>query len=267
MAVSQIIMDYILRQKMIEVPAVQNKFSLSYREMKTIIDELIEDEKLKFLSGVAYSVKESKDKSDKKSEKDLVEELCRKRIELLTENPKKNKECFEEDKDEVIYDKHYGVMEKAKIDKRDKGSETPMERMFNAIYPSNEAEEDDDDYWDVTAVDKMEAVLFDGITNQIRWNSEDNEFIARLENMTYFAFQFDFDKKTLKIHDKGDTARRAEASIRRIENVLKQYPNVTFEKSPYLDLNVISVTIINPNAILEALMILYAAVDAVKKLK
>ncbi len=53
------ILKYIKKNKYIEFPSLQEKFNLSYKETKSIIDDLISNGTLVFDSGVKYSYKES----------------------------------------------------------------------------------------------------------------------------------------------------------------------------------------------------------------
>ena len=50
------IKKYIISQTEFQVPFVQNMFSVSYPEMKEVLDELIKERKIEFVSGMTYKV-------------------------------------------------------------------------------------------------------------------------------------------------------------------------------------------------------------------
>lgn len=55
------VISYILSQREIEAPAVQNEFSLSYCDVKEILDKLVCEGRIEFESGVKYKIVSSAD--------------------------------------------------------------------------------------------------------------------------------------------------------------------------------------------------------------
>lgn len=53
---NELVMKYILSQNIIEMPALQKKFDLTYLEAKTVVDFMLNGKMLEYASGVAYSV-------------------------------------------------------------------------------------------------------------------------------------------------------------------------------------------------------------------
>lgn len=104
------IIDYIKKRKMITVPTIQKRFSLSYNQAKNIFAELVEEGKLFFASGITYNVRAEEPKmpepAERPSQRFSLAEYMRKRSLLRPEETDSEDDEEEEDKnyEEIEYD-------------------------------------------------------------------------------------------------------------------------------------------------------------------
>lgn len=91
--------------------------------------------------------------------------------------------------------------------------------------------------------------------------SDDDKFILGFDGEPKFELKFVNDGRSLKISDGGKTLEQISQTNRKINNVLKGFNPVKLEGDE------ISITLDNPFGTLMALMTLYSAIEAVKKMK
>lgn len=124
-----------------------------------------------------------------------------------------------------------------------------------------ESEDDDEeDEQDDNTVD-LRAVLIECLERGLQDKSDNDKFILGLDGESKFELKFVNDGRSLKISDGGKTVEQVSQTKRKINNVLKSYAPVKLEGEE------ISITIDNPYGTLMALLTLYSAIDAVKKMK
>lgn len=92
-------------------------------------------------------------------------------------------------------------------------------------------------------------------------NEAGDKFVIGFGNEHGFELKFVNDGKQLRIGDKGGSVANTQAGKRRITNLLKSYPQVRLEGDE------LCITLENPAETLMGLLTLYAAADAVKRLK
>lgn len=107
----------------------------------------------------------------------------------------------------------------------------------------------------------MEPILVDCFSRGLQEDLDGTKFILGLNGESDFELKFVNGGSVLRISDGGRTLRTSTQTKRKIKNVLKNFAPVT------LDGEEISITLDNPYATLMALLTLYSAVYAVKKMK
>lgn len=105
------------------------------------------------------------------------------------------------------------------------------------------------------------SALIDCFTVALRNGADDGKYALKLNKDMHFEFEFVHKGNRLRLSDGGRTLQQTVSTKRKIKNVLKGFAPVG------LDGEEISITIEDPHATLIALLTLYAAIDAVKKLR
>lgn len=124
-----------------------------------------------------------------------------------------------------------------------------------------ESEDDDEeDEQDDNTVD-LRAVLIECLERGLQDKSNNDKFILGLNGEPKFELKFVNDGKSLTISDCGKTVEQVSQTKRKISNVLKSFAPVRMDEEE------ISITIDNPYGTLMALLTLYSAIEAIKKMK
>ncbi len=220
------IKKYILSQEKIEFPEVQNKFSISYAEMKSVFDELSKENKLEFVSGVTFKI----------IGKDVINDLFRRE-----------------------------ARESYSIDDRLREIENRRRALTERLHRMNDFDdEDDDDEYEPEEdreVDLREA-LIRCLECGLQEITCEKKYILGMEDGLNFELKFVQNGSALRISDCGMIFPAVGQTRRKVKNVLKNYSSVVLEED-----GEISITVENVFGTLMALMTLYSAVDAVKKMK
>lgn len=95
----------------------------------------------------------------------------------------------------------------------------------------------------------------------LRERVEGEEYVIAMDDVTDFEIKFVDNGNSIKVSDGGFTLLESGITKQRIKNALKNYPPVK------LDDNEITVTVNCPDDALRSIMILYAAVAAIKRMK
>lgn len=135
-----------------------------------------------------------------------------------------------------------------------------MERLRRMNEKDDSADADEEHVQDNQTLDLRES-LIKCLERGLQDKSDSDKFILDLEGSPEFELKFVNDGKSLKISDGGKTLTQVSQTKRKINNVLKEFVPVKLEG------NEISITIENPFGTLKALLTLYSAIDAVKKMK
>ncbi len=124
----------------------------------------------------------------------------------------------------------------------------------------------DDDWREVDNEDESNSadakdLLIESIFLRLKDKSKTEKYIMSLDGNWQFEIKFIQNGEKLKISDEGKTLAQATTNKQKIEEVLSEFAPVVLED------NEISVTIEDSTNTLMALLTLYSAVDAVKKIK
>ena len=102
------IIEYIKKRKTITVPSVQKRFSLSYNQATTIFNELVEEGKLFFDSGITYNVRADEPKMPqpdiKPSQRFSLSEYMRRKSLLRSEETDAEDDSKEDEDDDMDFD-------------------------------------------------------------------------------------------------------------------------------------------------------------------
>ncbi len=337
------ILSFIKQNKCIEVPALQYKYKLSYKETKAIIDELTANGTIVFDSGVRYICAkkfadtaevngagvEPKNADAEEQQREDINYLEARRQEILRrmragyEENEDNVDDDDDDEEEIDeYDDEddlglfYDVDEE--IDEEElhvKALQLCIEKnevsasmfhrelsiniikacqlidwlenmgyisesdgthqrkilisqeQFNKLFvketidekadsdDGNETEEQDDGSTD------LRSVLIECLEQGLQYKSDDENYILGLNGELQFELKFVNDGSALKLSDGGKTLAQITQTARKINKVLKDFAPVILEEGE------ICITIENPYGTLMALLTLYSAVNAIKKMK
>ena len=137
-----------------------------------------------------------------------------------------------------------------------------MRQLCSDDEKDDNAESDDDevDEREDIAVD-LRAVMIECLERGLQDKSVDDKFILGFDGEPKFQFRFVSDGCSLKISDGGKTLEEISQTKRKVKNVIKGFAPVKLENEE------IAITLDNPHGTLMALMTLYSAIDAVKKMK
>lgn len=109
--------------------------------------------------------------------------------------------------------------------------------------------------------ERIKPMLSECFTNGLYEDGLGKRYIIGFGNGSCMELKFVRDGNSFRLSDGGDTVLHSQVSTRRIQNLLKDYRGVGLED------NEICVTIEEPTEALVALLTLYAATDAVKRLR
>lgn len=244
------IMSYIEQNESIEIPTLQNKFNLSYREAKAVIDELIAGGVLVFESGVIYKTVTKPADTDRNGL--LV------KASWIDSAEKQRAECrsyLEARRKELIM--RMQALEHAKnhVDDTEDADEEDMDFLG-----TTDKNEDSDIENDEGKAD-LRPILIECLTQCLQDNSDEQKYILGLDGDLQVELNFVNDGSALRLSDGGQTLASSSQTNRKIKNVLKGFAPVILEGEE------ICITIENPYGTLMALLTLYSAIDAVKKMK
>lgn len=280
----QTIKDYVLSADEISFPALQKQFSLPYGKAKAVLDALVSDGTLEYAFGVTYKVKKRKKEEEEEQRPTYVPENEEEKtyIKLLWE-------CIRWGVASVYNLAHsYGVAfftaNRAISWMREQGFVEPapsrkvlitqeefLKRFGKALTGGKDAdkatndETKDDEGDGETEIDEHLAdfktimrICFEHGLCQI---GNDHCCVLGLNGDFDFMLKLVRDGDALRISDDGQTVARSDKTRRKIQNALKSYAPVTLEGDE------ICITAANASGSLMALLTLYSAVEAVKRIK
>ena len=290
------IKEYILSQTEFQAPAVQNMFSASYPEMKEVLDELTKDRKIEFVSGLTYKVSRSdtviyqpKDDREALYIRALWECIERGSVNTVTLQRRLNIGYsvaaraidWMEDNGyvsplparEVLIPRE-GFIETfgMPVEQSDSTDDGALSHIFDS-----EEDEDDDDIMDILALlegdgekdasDEEDAeidfksALIEAFSSGLK-NSDTDSFTIGFSDGMRFELKFIRDGNALRISDGGRTLFGSALTRRKVTNVLKDFAPAALDENME-----IYATVELPSDTLMSLLILYAAVSAVKRIK
>ena len=290
------IKEYILSQTEFQAPAVQNMFSVSYREMKEVLDELTKDRKIEFVSGMTYKVI-NKDTVVYKPADDrealyiraLWECLKCGRVNTVTLQRRFNIgysvaaraiDWMEDNgyvspfpaREVLITEEGFIETFGAPVDSS--GTADEDDDVLSHIYDSDDDDDDDiSDILDLLESDEktdasddedefdFRSALIEAFGSGLK-NSGPDKFTIGLNDGTQFELKFIRDGNALRISDGGRTVTESGQTRRKVINVLNGFAQVGLDEN-----GEISVTVEIPACTLMSLLTLYAAVSAVKRIK
>lgn len=144
----------------------------------------------------------------------------------------------------------------------EKRREELVARMRQSIIEENKEGEGEDEE-DERGDDKLDLrhILIECFERGLRDKTDEEKYIIDLGGESKFEFKFVNNNCALKISDGGKTLSQITQTKRKVKNILKGFVNIEIEGEE------ISITIEDPSTTLMALLTLYSAIDAVKKIK
>lgn len=224
----QTVRQYILQQTEIELPKIQKKLELTYAELKPIVGELIEEGLLEFVSGVSYKIKPKEDTEDAQNRKTAPDNVLSEESEMVN-----------------------NILTTCDTDDFD----SYMQRLLDEVSENEDEKENE-------LPNDIRSLIVKCLECGLQDNNSGQKYILGLNGELQFELKLVQEGDALRISDCGKTFAVAEQTARKVKNVLKNYESVVLE-----DNGEMSITIENPNGTLMALLTLYAATDAVKKMK
>lgn len=294
------IKNYILSQSEIEAPSLQKQFSISYGEVKSVLDELEKDGKVQFKSGVVYTVNKVQPSEENnapyynpQSEYEAkcinalwvcikfgsvnvstIQRRCsvgysmaRNMIDWMEQNGYISEYPMQRiliSRDEFI--KKFGNPEAIGDDDEDTNAHAGYKStdLLAHLGIRRESDDDDDDDGDENDEDKNSApdVKTILISSVVRsvTKQSSGEYVIGIGENLQFLFEYKRDAGCMRLSDGGTTMMLSPMTERRIKNALKKFPQVGVENKQ------LYITFFTPHDTFMSLMTLYAAVEFVLKL-
>ncbi len=136
-----------------------------------------------------------------------------------------------------------------------------MQQPFGNYEDDSAAKDKNNEDREVDTEVDLRTFLIKCLERGLQYKSKDGKYVVGLDGQTQFELKFIRDSDMLMISDGGKTLQQTVQSKRKIKNVLKRFEPVVLENEE------ISISVKNPFGTLMGLLILYSAVDAVKKIK
>lgn len=176
---------------------------------------------------------------------------------LDNDDDEKNKEDASDDEEDTE-DESFGVYtRRLNLEKR---REELLEQAQRTLFDDDKKCDTEDDAESINRLD-LKTILRDGLECGLKNTSEFNKYSLGFDSNLCFESRLADYGMSVKISDCGTTLTQVTQTKRKIQNVLKQFPTVEFDgKELFIKAK-------SPYGVLKAFLILYAAIDAVKKIK
>lgn len=177
-------------------------------------------------------------------------------------NPDKVQEQSEdEERERYIEERRRALMERlSRMSDDDDSDEDDENEENDSDENENDDDEDRNDAPDNNVFD-FRSILIECLERGLQNKSDDDKYILGLDGEPKFEFKFVNEGCSLKISDGGETLTHISQTKRKIKNILKSFAPVKLVDDE------ISITIDNPYSTLIALLMLFSAIEAVRKMK
>ena len=286
------------------VPAVQKAYGLSYAEMKGIVDELVKAKRIEFVSGTVYkvytlteeeraklAVYQPKNEQEKLNIQALWEcikkgevslSLLRQALPAAQGNFMQAVDWMEEygfitsfperkiviTREEFLQkfgnpDEWAPPQERAQTAENQKKTDGGLKALFAQRLEAYKKERQEVERAAAEAAkwnEGFRAALMNALKGSVKDDDGEEQIVVRPPNEPQVEFKYGKSGDTPYLSDGGKTAAECGKSKERIQAVLKDYAPVRLD-----DGGAITVPVTEPSAALASLLLLYAAVHAVKK--
>ncbi len=252
---------------------IQRRLSCGYARAARAIDWMEENDYISSSPNhkVKMSVEEycikfgntdiAQEQSEDEERERFIEEHRRALMERLSRMSDDDEDDESDDEDDEEDDE-----ERARREYLERRRAELIERMRQSCNDDDgdgDAESEDDEEADEREDNSIDlrAVLIECLERGLQDVSDDDKFILGFDGEPKFQLKFVNGGSSLRISDGGKTLEQVSQTKRKINNVLKSFEPVKLEDDE------ISITLENPYGTLMALLTLYSAIDAVKKMK
>ena len=255
--INEEIKEYIQEQKSVSVALLQKQFSLTYNKAKAIIDEMVNDERLVYDSGVTYNVKAEGPKkptpvSRPNDGADMISNRFRQLRESLFRTTDGDETDDEDDDDEdTDFDEVIDALDSIEEDTPDNKEDKKSDK--NSCYSLSH-------YFEVMKFKRLFSENFGDVVQQKIVAGEQISAIY-LEPTRCFKLSFVDDEEYVKISDCGNTISEDSKNLKKALEIIKNYDNMIYAYGE------ISVTVHRNGDVLTALLELFAATERIKYIK